>query len=297
MSLQEFLNLINYRKKTVILITAVILVVASLFTFLQPLKYSARSRILIINYGTDTYSLTKSSEYVANILTQAAYSDYFYQNLKSSYAENGIDWSYFRGDNQKQLKKWESTIEIKPSIDSEFIQVTIYHPDKAQAAKIAWAVNDTLVTRHQTYHGLGDRIKLKVIDNSLISNFPAKPNIILNLGVGLILGLVLALIYIYLFPEKSFIGQRVFNKLKVRQQDQYLDLAEPGCIGSPETELLPAEPEMSEPLPAENAEFIEEPLTEDPTMDLEQGLPSEGKPEAVANDPEQRFYQIYDEKK
>jgi len=282
MSFQEFLNLVNYRKKTVILITVVILIVASLITFLQPLKYSAHSRILIINYDTNTYTLTQSSEYVANILTQAAYSDYFYQSLKNSYTDNGIDWSYFHGDDQKQLNIWENTIEIKPSVDNEFIQVTIYHPNKDQAKKIAWAVNDTLVNKNQLYHGLGDRIKLKVIDNSLTSNFPAKPNIPLNLGLGLILGLVLGLIYVYIFPEKSFFGQRFYNK--IHKQDQQLELVDQNYENN-----LSAGYQLDEPI-------IPEPLIEENTV--AQNQPIIEKDNTADNSAtEHRFYEPYEENK
>jgi hypothetical protein len=82
--------------------------------------------------------------------------------------------------------------------------VTVYHPDRAQAEKIDRAINYVLMTQNTAYHGSGNAVKIRLIDQPITSSFPVQPNIPLILSLAAALGFVFSLIYIYLLPQSVY---------------------------------------------------------------------------------------------
>lgn len=204
MEYKQFKNLVSQRKQTVIIITVLFLIAASLLTFLQPLKYSATSTLLVVqNYGpnTDAYNVSRSNQFLSNLLAQVVYSDSFYEKvLTSGY---NIDKSIFPADANKRKKEWQRAVYTHAVADTGTITLKIYHQNKAVAMKLNQAIAYTLMTKHSQYHGLGDNVQIKIINDSTLSDWPVKPNIALNLLLSLAIGLIASLYFIYLFPDKK----------------------------------------------------------------------------------------------
>ncbi len=203
MEYKQFINLVSKRKQTVLIITGVFLIVISLVTFLQPLRYSATSTLLVVqNYGpnTDAYNVSRSNQFLSNLLAQVVYTDSFYEQVMTS--GYNINKNIFSADINKRKQEWQSMVYTRAIADTGMITIKTYHQDKATADKINQAISYTLMTKHSQYHGLGDNVKIKVINDSTLSSWPVKPNIILNLLLGLMTGLAASLYFVYLFPNK-----------------------------------------------------------------------------------------------
>lgn len=205
MEYKQFVNLVSQKKLTVFTITAVFLIVVLLFTFLQPFRYSATSTLLVVqNYGpnTDAYNVSRSNQFLSNLLAQVVYSDSFYERvMESGY---NINKSIFSADANKRKKEWQDMVYTRAIADTGMITIKTYYQDKAMANKINQAIAYTLITKHSQYHGLGDNVKIKVINDPTLSDWPVKPNIVLNLILGWITGLAVSLYFVYLFPAKKF---------------------------------------------------------------------------------------------
>jgi len=207
MELKDFINLIGRKKATITYIVLLFLVISLILTFVQPLKYSSTSKLLVVQkystyYGYDVYTTAKSNEYISNILSNVISSYSFYNEVKNS--GFAIDYNYFQGDNNKQMKIWQKTVSAKPIADSGAMEINVYHTDKNQANEISRAINEIIKTKHMNYDGLGDRIDIIVIDQPIVSSFPVKPNIAINILLGIALGLVFALGYIYVLPDEAY---------------------------------------------------------------------------------------------
>lgn len=203
MELEVFLKKIKKRKNSVIgIILAAILLIGGI-TFLQPLKYSVKSRLLISQNlsGADPYTVSKSNQYLSNLFSQVVYSSSFF-NLANSSGFN-IDVSYFGSDYKSQMKTWQKTIEARSVGDTGIMEIYIYHPNTYQAQQIAIAVNQTLISKSFNYQQGGDQVAISVIDQPLTSSFPVKPNLILNFIVAILLGLTSASLWIYFSTEKE----------------------------------------------------------------------------------------------
>jgi len=181
-----------------------LLAVAALFSFTQPLKYLAKSQLLVVpNYhqAGDPYQISRTNEYLSTLLSQVIYSSSFFETtIKPEYR---IDTAYFGDTLKKRLSTWRKTINVKPVQDYGIISIKVYHPDKDQADKIVQAIHYSLITNGNYYHGLGNEVTIKVIDEPVVSNWPVKPNLPLNFGVAILLGIVLGLIHIYIISASQ----------------------------------------------------------------------------------------------
>ncbi|MFA6514266.1 MAG: hypothetical protein WCT50_03210 [Patescibacteria group bacterium] len=202
MEFNEFLKLVNKRKRTAFTIIFVTVVLTITISLLSPLKYGSKSRLLVLqnSTGSDVYSLSKSNEYLGNLFAQIVYSGSFYDQVKAS--QYNIDSNYFSGNYGQQLKKWQQTVKTDTQGDTGIIKINVYHPNIQEAKQISLAINDILINKNQDYHG-GQNIKVNIIDQPLVSNYPIKPNLPYNIALALAASFIVSLFYIYIFPETS----------------------------------------------------------------------------------------------
>ncbi len=214
MELVDFLRLVKRKKQTIVSVVVIFIVFTAIFTFIQPLKYRVESRVLLVQTntaGNDLYAIARTNEYLGSIMSRVIPSNTFFnQAINSGYK---IDKDYFEGDTRRKMKKWEKTVVARSLNESGIIEVSVFHTSKYQGEQIARAVNYVLREKHDLYHGLGENVVIKIIDQPISSKFPVKPNILLNFPLALTLSIIVSLIYIYSFPEPVY-NIRLFPKRK-----------------------------------------------------------------------------------
>ena len=112
MEMNKFISLIKAKKQTIASVVVLFLAITAIFTFCQPLKYNSESSVLVVqNFppGTDQYSISKSNEYISNILAKVVSSNLFYDDVLNS--GFNIDRNYFSKTNNinTEMDKWEKT--------------------------------------------------------------------------------------------------------------------------------------------------------------------------------------------
>jgi len=210
----DLIALIKQKRQTLFSIFLVFLVVGLLVLLTQDFKYSTKSKILVIQEGygrVDPYAVSRSVEYLSDLFSRVIYSNSFFSFVMSS--DFDIDKNYFGEDATKQMKKWKKTVSAKAIENSGIININVYHPDANQAKQIALAVNHALITQNQNYQGLGDSVKVSVLDQPVVSKYPVKPDLVLNFLFIVGLSLLFGLVYIYVFPEEKY-SLNFFGKKK-----------------------------------------------------------------------------------
>lgn len=217
MEFHEFLQLIRKKAQTIFTITLVGVMVVLLASLVRPLSYGVESRLLVVQNATsaDAYSLSRSNEYLGGLLAKVVTSGSFYDQVRGS--KYNVDKNYFSGDYSQQLKKWQRTVETTTDGDSGIIEVKVYHPQVAEAKKIALAINDILIASNKEYHG-GENVQINIIDQPLASNYPVKPNLVTNGLVALSAFFVFSLFYIYVLPEERY-SVYLFGRSKKKRLD------------------------------------------------------------------------------
>lgn len=203
MEFNEFLNLIKRKTQTIFTIIFVATMLIIVISLASSLKYSVSSRLLVIQDSStsDVYSLSRSNEYLGNLFSQVVYSSSFYDQVLSS--RYNVEKGYFSGDYGQQLKKWRKTVSTKTQGDTGIIEVNVYHPQVAEAKKIALAVNDILINNNKDYQG-SQNVKVKILDQPLASSYPTKPNVVINVAATIFLAFIFSLFYIYMLPEEKY---------------------------------------------------------------------------------------------
>ncbi|MDD5071555.1 MAG: Wzz/FepE/Etk N-terminal domain-containing protein [Patescibacteria group bacterium] len=203
MESNNFWNLIRKRKQTILFVAFLFLLISLAISFISPLEYRASAKLLITqnnNLG-DAYSLSRSNQFLSNVLAEVVYSSSFLEQALS--AGFNIDRTIFSADQNKNMKKWRQLVLAKSVSDTGMLVINTYHEDKYQASQINQAVAYILQTKNNLYHGLGDKVSVKVIDRTSVSKWPVKPNFILNAVLGIFFGLIAGFCFVYLYPGKE----------------------------------------------------------------------------------------------
>ena len=238
MDTKEFIQLAKKRKMTVISITLIFVIIGLIITLAQPLKYRSTSRLLILQPDTsaDAYAIARSNQYIGGLISEVIYSGSFLDSLtSSSYVFNR---NYFNGTYKQNIKEWKKTVFAKSGGDTGIIDIEIYHTDPEEAKKISIAVNQLIISGQSPYKFNANQTKISVIDEPVVSTFPVKPNIALNLGLGLLFGFLSGCSYIYLFPKERLsekMAKELFDQEKIKTDNQMpsFPAAQPAFI--PET--------------------------------------------------------------
>ncbi len=203
MSIHEYFSLLGRNKRIIAIIMVIFLGASVLLSASQTFKYSASVKLLTINTfnNSDPYTVSRSNEYLGGLLAQIVSSNSFFEKAKS--VNSSVDFTYFGETDRQKMKKWGNAVKARSLGDNGVIAIEVYHPDKSQAIEIARAVAYVLQTDNAQYHGFGDKVQVKIIDEPIASNYPVRPNLFLNFGLALFFGAIFSLSYVYLFPESS----------------------------------------------------------------------------------------------
>ncbi len=185
-------RLLKKRWKIIAIFGLLFAIITTGLTFLFPLQYKAEAQVFIISQtreGVDPYTTVKSAERIGENLAQIVTTDDFYQKVigQDGY---GIDKNYFNGLTDRQRRKlWGKTVNGSVVFGTGVFNITAYHEDPSQARRIVAAAANALVTQGWQYVG-GDVI-IKLVNQPVTTPFPARPNILLNSILGLLIGILL----------------------------------------------------------------------------------------------------------
>lgn len=238
MSEFNIFSLIKAKKKLVLISTLIFVVLGMGLSLIQPLRYSSSLRLLVVQKAGvtyDPYAMSKSTDYLSQLLAKVAYSNLFFGRVLAS--DLSIDGSYFGNGIKARAKEWGRTINVKSVKETGIISIEAYQPNREQAEKIARAVALTLMTQHANYHGMGEGVMIRLLDEPITSNYPDQPNLLLNFLVSLVAGLAFGVAWAYLQAPSQRHQQSVMSHQPYQETEESWE--EPM---TEEAESYPAEP-------------------------------------------------------
>lgn len=177
-------------------ITGAVLLIVLIFTFIQPRQYRATTRLLIIQKegpALDAYSALKSSERIGASLSQLIETSSFFADVASRNPSFGDSFS---DDPTVRRRQWQRTVDSRVTAGTGILAIETYHGDKDQALALADAVAATVQQRvAQFWPG---NVQTQIVDFSVVSKYPARPNIPLNIVAALFFGALLSGVIIVL---------------------------------------------------------------------------------------------------
>lgn len=224
MEFHEYLKVLKNKKQTVFSIITVFLVFSAILIFTQSFKYGAQTKLLVVQntQGSDPYQVNKANEYVSDVLADVILTNSFFNEIMG--AGFSINADYFPKDLRKQLSEWKKTVKTDSS-NRGILTINVFHKDRDQADQIIRAINAILKSKHALYHGSGEQVSVRIIDQPFVSDYPVKPNIPLNLAFAIVIAFIFAFSYIYLFPESKY-DLRLFPSRKKTESNDDSEGAE-----------------------------------------------------------------------
>ena len=178
------------------------LVLALIISFVQPLRYSSTVRLLIlqdVGSSADAYTASRAEERIADNLSTIIYTSTFFDQVLD--AGFSIDESQFSEDDSKRRKSWSKMVNATVARGSGLLTLAVYNTDVREAEQIVRAIAQVLTDRVEEYTS-GGNVSVQLVDASLNSRWPVKPNVIANIISGFILGAFVGMAYVILLSER-----------------------------------------------------------------------------------------------
>ncbi len=160
-------------------------------SFAFPLEYRADAGVLIVpktRFGVDPYTVVKSAERVGDNLAAVMKTDDFRAKVTSLEGAN-LDWGKFNTlSPREQRRVWPQMVNASVVYGTGVLRVSAYNTDEIQAAAFAGAAAQTLATKGFEYVG-GD-MTIRVVDNPVVTPWPVRPNIPVNMALGFVVGVL-----------------------------------------------------------------------------------------------------------
>ena len=200
-------HLVAKNIKMVFLWALVLGLVSGIVSLLFPKQYSADSRVLIISRdrtGVDPYTQAKSAERIGENLAQVMNTSDFYGKVLASTEVPFNKDRWHTLTEREQRKKWQKDVQSAMVYNSSMLKITVYSDSRDDALAFAKAVTQTLVSRGWEYVG-GD-VALKEVSTPLVSRFIARPNLLVNMAAGFLIGSLLAMLWITRYKRHHLFG-------------------------------------------------------------------------------------------
>lgn len=196
----NYLQAIKSHWLLIVIITAVSLMANVIYLIITPSYYEAKVELLIIqkqSQNIDAYSAQKSAEKLGSNLSNIVYSSDFLNRVLNT---GSVDQNLFSEDAVKRKEQWNKMIKASTIAETGIIKIYGYGLDKETAVAIAQAAAQVLEANGAEYQGSSD-VVIKKIDEAVVSNWPARPNIILNTVAALVIGFVGSIFLVIFMAE------------------------------------------------------------------------------------------------
>ena len=180
------------------MITGLVVVITLALAFASPFKYKATTKLLIIQdqeVNLDAYTAVKSAEKIGQNLTQIVSSTVFYGEVIKA---NPRLANEFPTDELKRRQAWQRDVTAAIVPETGVLEISAYNENRAVAAEIVSTVALNIIMHGDEYHGAGNKVSIKIIDDVIVGKYPARPNLIVNLIFAVVMGLALGFTYVVL---------------------------------------------------------------------------------------------------
>jgi capsular polysaccharide biosynthesis protein len=176
-------------------------------TLFFPKQYKAVSQILVISRdraGVDPYTQARSAEKIGTNLTQVMKTTDFFNKVIGSTAYPFDVESWKNLNNYQRRKKWAKDVSGSMVYGTSIMNITVYGYNREEAGNLSGAVTQTLVARGWEY--LGGDVAIKAVSTPLISRWPVRPNLFINLIVGFLVGISISGLWVLKFKQRHLFG-------------------------------------------------------------------------------------------
>jgi capsular polysaccharide biosynthesis protein len=198
------LHILQKNLKLILSWGVVFALISTIICLILPWQYSANTQVLFISSdrsGVDPYTQSKSAERIGENISQVMKTTDFYQKVmkNTSFTLNKDVWINL--SERSQRKKWNKDVLASMAYGTSLMNIGVYSKDKKEAVNLANAVAGTLATYGWEY--VGGNVTIKTVSTPLVSLIPARPNFLLNIIVGFVVGVLISGMWVIKYKKHN----------------------------------------------------------------------------------------------
>lgn len=155
-------------------------------------KFEASTDFLIVQNGVndrDLYALSKSAEYIGNVLSDAIYSDLF---IDEAIKVKKFDSAGFLPDPRMRLEEWKKVVDVDRNFQSSILTVRIKGNDGQQVLDVSRAVAQVLAEKNTLFRaGNSNDLTVKVLSGPRLKQKPTLSEWMAVGAAGFLVGILL----------------------------------------------------------------------------------------------------------
>ncbi len=211
MEQSEFLTMAGRKTGTIILVGLLCAALSFVGLITLSKNFRASTDFLIIQNQADTqdfYTMSKSTEYLSSVLSEALYSDRF---LDAVVETNKVDAHFLETsynlsaqDKQGRLDAWAKMVAVKKNTAAGILHVDVLNNDRRMALAVSSAISDVLTQKNVLFRGGDEKsVEIRVLSGPIVENNPSVKQMILMAVAGFFAGISLMLLRIFVKTEMT----------------------------------------------------------------------------------------------
>ncbi len=231
MTTNSLVNLKNFL--TIIFIALLLALAAFSFSLWQTPSYKSTIKLLAVfnQSDIDTYTASKTANYITGIMNEVIYSDSF---INSVYKNDGNLIDNLGQGSEIRQKNWGKTVKTQVLDSKGIMIIDVYGNDKSQTNLLASNIGEIIINQHGLYDGSQNRVNIKMIDVPSIYESWSGNKILTDTGLGFLAGILIGFTLIVIFPGHKLFDFKKKNRIRPNfpaaknyQSDEPLPLLEP----------------------------------------------------------------------
>lgn len=149
--------------------------------------------LLIQNQATqDFYAMSRSNEYLSNVLGEAIYSELFINEV----IKTGIfKESLLPSGRQERIDSWERMIKVDKNLQRNALSVVVYNNSNNDAINISRAIGEVLTKRNVLFRsGADNAVEMRILSGPISRPHPGLGRTLLTVFAGALAGVGLSML-------------------------------------------------------------------------------------------------------
>jgi uncharacterized protein involved in exopolysaccharide biosynthesis len=202
MKIREFIQLLGDKKGMVILFGVLLAALTFWGAIIANKNFQARADVLIVqnqNGYSDYYALSRSADYLSQVLTESIYSERFIQKVAEKNIVN-ID-NMLPKDKSEKLKKWNQMVKVNKKSDTGLLSIETYGDTPTEAVQTSEAVLKVLTEDYYIFLGRGQDLDVRVLSGPILEKTFGMLSLVFIIFGGFVIGCLLAIVWFYFSYE------------------------------------------------------------------------------------------------
>jgi len=190
-----------------IFVFGVFLAAVSFFSLVMSQKSYRVSTDLMVAQNqsgfVDYYTLSKSADFLTNILVGSVYSDKFLSELIKL---DAIPANFLPSNKVDRMKAWEKSVVITRNPSLGMIHIEVYGNNQKEITQISEAIISTMTNQYALFLGKGQDVDIRVLNGPTWEKNPSLEQIAIVVIGGFLIGCFLTFVWIYYKHEMAVVN-------------------------------------------------------------------------------------------